>query len=82
MQFSNLITTSETELLDVGQIDLIHALSKNFLDEMPVPEEVKAQALDIEFHWVNETGKMAKLSSGLPIQCTVSSQKHRVERRY
>ncbi|EQL04069.1 hypothetical protein OCS_00224 [Ophiocordyceps sinensis CO18] len=45
-----------TEVLDVGPIDLIHGISKPFVDILPdtlLSAEVKAQALDTEFHWAS-----------------------------
>ncbi len=65
---------SETEILDVAPIDLLYGMSKHFVkpfeDDILTPE-LKAQALDFEFHWVNQFGKASSLTGGLPIQPTV-----------
>jgi hypothetical protein len=64
----------ETELLDVAPIDIFNALSKKFVHDFPegiLPDHLRAQALDVEFHWVNETGKPAALTCGLHINTTV-----------
>ena len=56
----------------MAPIDMLSAMSKEFLKHLPfLPEDLKAQALDIEFHWVNESGKTAKLTAGALIQPTV-----------
>ncbi|PMD37917.1 class I glutamine amidotransferase-like protein [Hyaloscypha variabilis F] len=57
----------ETEILDVAPIDIFNALTKKFVHNFPehvLPEHLRAQALDFEFHWVNETGKAAHLTAG------------------
>ncbi|KIY03035.1 uncharacterized protein Z520_01501 [Fonsecaea multimorphosa CBS 102226] len=66
------LMNSETEILDVAPIDLLNAVSKNFVQtvEQFGPDGIAAQALDIEIHWVNETGKTAKLTGGLSLQPT------------
>ena len=67
---------SETELLDVGAIDLLNGMTTKFVKSVPdnyLSADLKAQALEIDFHWVNETGKTAKLTSGLSVQPTVSN---------
>jgi hypothetical protein len=49
-------------------------MTKKFLAGFPaelVPDEIKEDALDIEFHWVNETGDTALLTAGLSIKPTV-----------
>jgi hypothetical protein len=63
----------ETEILDVAPIDLLHAMSKKFVATLEpfYPEGLAAQALDIEFHWVNETGKTARLTGGVSLVPTV-----------
>ena len=37
--------------------------------------EMRGEALDVDFHWVNESGKPAKLTAGATIQPTVSNCK-------
>jgi len=47
----------------------------NEINELPdelIPQGVKKQALDIKFHWVNQTGEVAKMTAGLLVQPTVS----------
>lgn len=49
-------------------------MTKHFVSDFPsdmVSDELKSEALDIVFHWVNETGELAKLSSGISVQPTV-----------
>ncbi|KIW28101.1 uncharacterized protein PV07_07786 [Cladophialophora immunda] len=67
-----LLMNSETELLDVAPIDLLYSVSKNYVQTLEefAPEGMAAQALDIEFHWVNQTGKTARLTGGVSIQPT------------
>lgn len=67
-----LILYRVTEILDVAPIDLIHGLTKEFANELPLPDAIKAQAVDIEFHWVNEKGGPARLTSNVTLQATVS----------
>jgi len=64
-----------TEILDIAPIDLIHGMARgefvqNFPDEI-IPPNLKAQALDTKFHWINETGKPAKLTGGMNVEVTV-----------
>ncbi|KAK4190755.1 class I glutamine amidotransferase-like protein [Podospora australis] len=50
---------SITEILDVAPIDMLNSLTKSFLDPQPsglIPAHLLSQALDIQFHWVTETG--------------------------
>lgn len=69
-----------TEILDIAPIDLLHGLTKESLDIFPpgsIPEEMRKQAIEIVFHYVSEKGGMAKLTSGLTVECTVRSSTHR-----
>lgn len=64
-----------TEVLDIAPIDLLGGLSKEFTSTFPdeiLPASMKAQAIDVQIHYVNETGKPAKLTSGMTIEVTVS----------
>ncbi|KAF2717748.1 class I glutamine amidotransferase-like protein [Polychaeton citri CBS 116435] len=67
-----ILMNGETELLDVAPIDLLNGLDRKFVSNMPLPDSLKAQALDIVFHWVNETGSLARMTSGATIQTTES----------
>jgi len=61
--------------LDVAPVDILHGLSRSFLNEWPeaiLDPKLKEEALDMNFFWVNETGKLAKLTGGLRVQPTVS----------
>ena len=69
---TNVHRTSETEILDVAPIDLLNGMSNRFIHDLPLPDVIKAQALDVSFHWVSEEGETATLTGGLTIQCTVS----------
>lgn len=80
---SNMVRNSVTELLDVAPIDFFAGLSKQFLEAFPpgtFSDEQRAQALDVEFHWVTEKGNPAKLTGGVTVQATVRiipiSQRH------
>lgn len=68
------IIRSETELLDVAPIDFFASMSKEFIEWLPpqfVSDDMKTQAIDVAFHWVNEKGGVARLTSGLQILATV-----------
>ena len=69
---AGIILMGETEILDVAPIDYLHGLTKKFAAILPVSDELKAKALDIEFHWITEKGDVAKLSSGITMNATVS----------
>lgn len=76
------ILNSRTEVLDLAPIDLLNGMDKTGIKGFPselVSDEIKAHGLDMEFHWVNESGKTASLTSGLNIQPTVPSP--RMKRR-
>jgi hypothetical protein len=66
-----------TEILDVAPIDLLNGAAKEFTSELPddlLAPELKAQAIDFEYHWVTETGVApALLTSGIKMLPTVGS---------
>jgi len=62
----------ETEILDVAPIDLLHGFSKKFTEILPISEELKANPLDIRFHWITEKGTPAKLTANMTLSATVS----------
>lgn len=68
---AGVILMGQTEILDVAPIDMLNGMSKNFLHILPVPDEIKARALDIEFHWVTENGRAAPLTSDMRLNATV-----------
>jgi hypothetical protein len=70
---AGMILMGETEILDVAPIDLLHGISKKFVNAIPLSEELKAKALDINFHWVTENGTAAKLTSNITMEATVYS---------
>ncbi|KAM3486007.1 hypothetical protein MY3957_009844 [Beauveria namnaoensis] len=48
-----------TELIDVAPIELLSHVSHKFVDPLPeavVPNHIKQQAHDFQFHWVSEEG--------------------------
>lgn len=64
----------ETEILDVAPVDLLYGMSKHLVHDFAdgfMPPNLKEQALDMDFHWVNQTGKTARLTGGLRVQPTV-----------
>ena len=63
----------ETEILDVAPMDMVHGFTKHVMKDIPFPDHIKAQGMDIEFHWVNEKGGQARLTSGVKMQATVSA---------
>jgi hypothetical protein len=67
------LTRRTTEILDVAPIDIFNAISTKFVHnfEAVLPDHLRAQALDFEFHWVNETGKQALLTAGAVLNPTV-----------
>ncbi|PHH67134.1 hypothetical protein CDD81_2903 [Ophiocordyceps australis] len=66
-----------TEALDVAPVDMIHSITKGFVDELPaqwLPMDIRSQAIDAEFLWVSEAGKSttSKLTSAMSIVATNS----------
>lgn len=62
-----------TEILDIAPIDILHGLSHHFTGELPdeiVPPQLKAQCIDIEFHWVSEKPGTAKLTCAAGVEVT------------
>lgn len=75
LALGNLLTPpSITEILDVAPFHLMGTMSKNLKDlpDSVYAPDLKEQALDIECHWVNETGEPAQLTSGMRVLPTVS----------
>lgn len=73
---AGVILMGETELIDVAPIDALHGISTRFFHVLPVSDELKAKALDVNFHWVTETGKPGKLTGGMTVDATV---RHSIE---
>ncbi|KAF2276814.1 uncharacterized protein EI97DRAFT_458146 [Westerdykella ornata] len=69
---AGVILMGQTEILDVAPIDFLHGISRRFITALPVPDEIKAKALDIDFHWVTEKGGPAKLTSNITMEATDS----------
>ncbi|KAK7988286.1 cytochrome P450 [Apiospora arundinis] len=74
-----LLMNGMTEVLDVSPIDLIHGMGKGLLDNIADDffpgdnTKLKAQGLDIGFHWVSESGQGTnRLTSGMSIVPTPS----------
>ena len=67
-----LISTSETELLDVAPIDFFNGMSKHAVDQIGLSDSLKSQALDMEYFWVSEHGKPTRLSAGGSMETIVS----------
>lgn len=68
------MSASTTEILDVAPIDIFSGLSKEIVQNFPedlLPARLRDQALDVEFHWVTEHGKEAKVTAGGTIKATV-----------
>lgn len=64
-----------TEILDIAPVDVFTAMTPEALSVFPpgvIPEEMKTQAIETKFIYVNETGKPAKLTSGMSVNVTVS----------
>ena len=67
-----------TEILDVAPIDLFGGLRREAVKDWPpeiLSEDLKKQAIDLDIHWVTETGSgsPAKLTSEARVIPTVSS---------
>lgn len=74
LSYSSLTHASVSEILDSAPIDLLGGFDRTTLDDFPddfMPASMKAQALDFVFHWVNETGETARMTSGLSVIPTV-----------
>ncbi|KAK7950889.1 class I glutamine amidotransferase-like protein [Apiospora aurea] len=71
-----LLMNGTTEVLDVAPIDLLNGMSKSLMDNVSpefLPDGVKSKAIDIEFHWVSETGQgTSRLTSDMSIVPTDS----------
>ncbi|KAM3518120.1 hypothetical protein NHJ13051_007588 [Beauveria bassiana] len=65
-----------TELIDVSPIELLSHVSHKFVDPLPeavVPNHIKQQAHEFQFHWVSEEGPALPMlgTSGIIISPTV-----------
>ncbi|CAI6336137.1 unnamed protein product [Periconia digitata] len=69
---AGVILLGHMEVLDVAPIDLLHNMGKRFMEMLPVSEDIKAKAYDIETHWVTEKGAPARLSANMTLQATDS----------
>ncbi|KAI0012851.1 class I glutamine amidotransferase-like protein [Xylariaceae sp. FL0662B] len=72
-----ILLNSTTEILDVAPIDFIYRLSHAAVDVLPdelCPPHFKAQAIDLQFHWVSENGPVtnSQLTSTISLTPTDS----------
>jgi hypothetical protein len=67
---AGVILLGSMEILDVAPIDLVHGMSKN-VDILPITDELKAKAPEINIQWITKEGLPSKLSSNITIQVTV-----------
>ncbi|KAF5004868.1 hypothetical protein FDECE_8650 [Fusarium decemcellulare] len=72
-----LLMEGETEIIDVAPVDFLYSFSKKFVENFPtemVSTDLKAQAIDFQFHWVSKAGPDGtnKLTGGLTILPTDS----------
>jgi hypothetical protein len=73
---AGIVLMGETEILDVAPLDFLHGLTPRFINALPIPDELKAKALNIDFHWVTEKGTPAAMTSNITIQATVQNHPH------
>ncbi len=60
------------ELVDVGRIDFLYAISRESVDGMRfLPDDTRSQAVDVNFHWVSEDGGPRRITAGLNLLETV-----------
>lgn len=71
---AGIIAMGETEFLDIAPIDLLNGISTNFVKNLPLPDEIKAKAPVVNFHWITETGAPAKFTSNMTVTATVGGQ--------
>jgi hypothetical protein len=69
---AGVIPIGKIEILYVAPMDMLHSISKQFANDMPISDELKAKMLDIEFHWVTEKARPAKLTAGITMKATAS----------
>ncbi|KAI9903846.1 hypothetical protein N3K66_000375 [Trichothecium roseum] len=69
-----ILTKGVTEMLDLAPFELFTHLNGSLNKALNFPEEMAADILDIECHWVTEDGGVAKLKSGAVIQPSHSFQ--------
>jgi hypothetical protein len=68
---AGVILMGETEILDVVPIDLLGCIDKRFVEILQLPDELKAKALDTNFHWITETGAPGKMTANMTLPATV-----------
>ncbi|KAK4503348.1 hypothetical protein PRZ48_004263 [Zasmidium cellare] len=67
-----ILLNSTTEILDIAPFHIMGGLSDR-AEDLPDdawPRAMKDQAMDIECHWVNESGKPAQLTAGMSLNPT------------
>ncbi|KAM0720654.1 hypothetical protein Q7P37_004791 [Cladosporium fusiforme] len=70
-----ILLDSRTEIMDIAPIDLIAAPTKENMEFMPeylITDQMRTQTMDIETHWVTESGKDAQLTAGATVKATHS----------
>jgi hypothetical protein len=68
--------SAQTEVLDVSPIDFFHGMTKRFMPSLPLPDDLKAKALDMDFYWITEKGKDANLTADIKLRATVGDHPH------
>ncbi|KAF9766426.1 hypothetical protein IL306_001175 [Fusarium sp. DS 682] len=71
-----ILMNSETEILDVAPVDFLYGLSKSVWKKNfagVAPPQLESQTMDMEFHWISETGTASPstMTSGIKIVATV-----------
>ncbi|KAI3573591.1 class I glutamine amidotransferase-like protein [Fusarium oxysporum f. sp. albedinis] len=72
-----ILVDSTIEVLDVAPVDTLAGMTAHFVRQFPphlVPEDLQAQALPFEFHWVSSTGnaELRSLTGGISVRPTDS----------
>lgn len=74
LQVGVILLGGTTEILDIAPVDVLTAMSKDAISIFPpevVAEELKKQAVAVDMHYVNESGKPARVTSGMSLNVTV-----------
>jgi hypothetical protein len=69
-----MLFVAPTQFLDTGPIDLISLMSKSYIGGIMAPQPIKAQAIDMDIHYISETGTgTMEMTANARLGMTVSS---------
>lgn len=73
LQVGIILLSDGVQLLDVSSADVLGMMQPSYLSACSLPKSVISQGVEMEFHYVTESGKgMQAMTAGFKLNVTVS----------